>query len=93
MAVVRGIQLRKPVAPGHELEYFEYNGKHYTITGISSYEDLIPDALPMGVWMTGFVRQYTAIEEETQKPCEVYVYFYRSNEGHFWAVIDAIKYI
>lgn len=79
------LQIRYEVG-NEELKEFHYEGKRYRILRVSSNHDLIPEALPMGVWMTGYVRQYLA-EADDGTRVEVYVYYYSQR----YAVVDAIR--
>ena len=59
---------------------FPYKGKNLTFEGISSYNYLIPEKAPIGVFMSGGQSQVILIDEDSTK-YEAYVYYYDKHEG------------
>lgn len=85
------IQYRIVVPTGKSLlTEFDMQGKHYTITGVSKNNDLMPNKLPMGVLVTGTAIQYNA-KTEDGKAFDVFIYYYISVQGIKYAVIEAMR--
>ena len=74
------------VHPGME---FSYRGNTF-ILGDATAETLAPPALPIGVIMNGFTRQFV-LTQEGQPAGAAWFYFYRAFEGKNWAVLDEME--
>lgn len=77
---------------GEDISKFECQGKSYEIKGISEKRHLIPRQVPNASIITGYQRQYVAVEQGSTTTVEVYVYYYKAYEGKKWAVIDTIEF-
>jgi hypothetical protein len=69
---------------------FPYNGKSLTFRGISSYNYLIPDSAPIGVFMSGGQSQVVLVDEDDTK-YEAYVYYYNKHEGPRMFILQTLE--
>ena len=70
---------------------FPYNGKSLTFQGISSYNHLIPDLAPIGVFMSGGQSQVVLVDEDNTK-YEAYVYYYNKHEGPRMFILQTLEW-
>ena len=80
------MQLRFPENAVNTDSEISIRGRQYTI-GRSIPQTLGHSALPMGVIMNGYTRQYELLHDG-QAVGAAWFYFYTAFEGKSWAVLD-----
>ena len=69
---------------------FPYKGKNLEFKGISSYNHLIPESAPIGVFMSGGQSQVILVDEDDTK-YEAYVYYYNKHEGPRMFILQTLE--
>ena len=69
---------------------FPYKGKNLEFKGISSYNHLIPESAPIGVFMSGGQSQVILVDENDTK-YEAYVYYYNKHEGPRMFILQTLE--